>query len=99
MTTWVEKIYSLVEQGKSYKAINILFKEIDDLLCEGEFETCNESLKTFDLERLDTSLLVGLLSITFPASDKLSYRPEMVEKIRTRLENLAPDRVGRLRSM
>lgn len=96
MKNWIEKIYISIEAGKIDKGIDILFDEIDDLLCAGEFDTCNDTLKLFDLEKLDSNLLVGLLSITYAAKDKLPYRSEMVEKIRSRLKLLAPGRVEKL---
>jgi len=96
---WLQEIYQQVETGTEEgtdRAIDILFKHIDTMFLDGEFEGCNEILPKIDLERLDTNLLVGLLSITVAAKDKLPSRPELVRRIEERLTILAPDRVRRL---
>lgn len=96
MIPWIEKIYPLVEAGKIDSATNILFREVDERFCAGEFSLCNEELKEIDVKRLDTNLLVGLLTITHAAKENLPYREEMVQKIEDQLRILAPDRVDRL---
>jgi hypothetical protein len=96
MTSWIENIYSLLEKGNTGEAINILFRNLNQLFVGGYFKAANKALKIINVGRLDSNLLVALLSITKPAEEHLPYRPLLVEKIRTRLQKLAPDRVDRL---
>ena len=96
---WLQQIYRLVEAGGGHNiddAIDLLFDHIDEMFLEGRFEECNDLLPKIDLEKMDTYLLVGLLSITFAAKNKLSYHPEFESKIEERLKVLAPDRAHRL---
>ena len=93
---WVEVMYAFVAEGKKRKAIMVLFREIDALLSAGEFGRCDEILAAIDLERLNTALLVGVLSITFPARMHLNERAILAGRIRNILEQTEPDRVEAL---
>ena len=89
----LERMYQLVEEGRTDTALDVLFDHIDDMLCNGEFQKCDDGIQQIDLERLDTNLLVGVLSITLAAREKLTRRAQVVQAIRKRLEILAPGRV------
>ena len=93
---WVDEIYKLVKENRNDAALDILFDHIDDMFLAGKFKECDKVLPTIDLERLNTSLLVGLMMITFAAKDKLTYREQMLINIEDRLKVLAPDRVEKL---
>jgi hypothetical protein len=69
---------------------------MDELLAAGEFQRCDAVLKTIDPKRLDTNLLVAALSATKRAAGRLPARGAFIRRVRTRLEQLAPDRVDRL---
>jgi hypothetical protein len=94
--TWLGDVYSLVAQGRFEAAIDVLFRNVDALLLAGQFSRCNELLRAIDLKRLDTNLLVGALSITVSAADRLPGRAHFVERVARQLEVLAPGRVERL---
>lgn len=91
-------IYVLVSGGKPDEAIDVLFDYVDGLLCDGNFDECNDLLNVVDFERLDSNLVVGFLSITISAKDKLRSRSNFVERAEGRLKILAPDRVDNLMS-
>lgn len=93
---WLEDIYSLVAQRKIDEAIDILFRHVNEMLCRNEFVLCNDLLYTVDLKRLDTNLLVGLLTITLPASTELPFRAKLVKRIEEKLRILAPGRAERI---
>jgi hypothetical protein len=94
--TWLGDVYSLVARNRFDAAIDILFRNVDELLLTGQFNRCNDLLRAIDLGRLDTNLLVGTLSITVSAADKLPGRAHFVERVAKRLESMAPGRVERL---
>jgi len=107
MSPWVQEMYDahgkfLEKLSKNPKlewsdeALMILFRGIDNLLCEGKFEQVNQDLQDIDLEKLDSTLLVGLLSITFAAKKHLPYREPMTLKLAERLKVLVPDKWERL---
>jgi len=89
-------VYSSVLHGDPDAAIDVLFEHVDELLVRGEYGRCDDLLETIDLSRLDTNLLVALLSVTKRASSDLEQRQHLVERVETRLRALAPDRADRL---
>jgi len=94
---WLEDVYSFVASGKKRKAIAVLFREMDELLSSNQFELCDSIIaSTLDLNRLNASLLIAVLSITLPASSKLKSRADLVERIRRRLKNEVPERAERM---
>lgn len=53
-------------------------------------------LDTLDVDRLNSDLLIGVLTITNAAKAKLPARPALIERIRDRLEVEALGRTERL---
>ena len=95
---WLATLYELVEQDSIDPAIDLLFDHINDLLFEDRAADCDGLLPQIDVARLDTNLLVALLSVTSPARAVLTSRPALVERVERRLKQLAPTRVERLLS-
>ncbi len=93
---WLDEIYSLIAHSRPDAAVDILFNRFDDLFSRSEFERCDEVLRAIDLGRLDTNLLVAVLSITRPARDSLSAREEIVRSVERELQRRVPARAERL---
>lgn len=97
---WLDDLYELVDDGAVNEAIDKVFGHIDDLFLEGRFEEAGRLLLKADVHRLDTNLLVGLLCVAYPAQANGDLPSkcwgQLADKIRRRLEVLAPDRVERL---
>lgn len=93
---WLEDTYAYCMQSRDAEALDVMFRHINTLLCEDQFSKCNDLLRAIDLQRLDTHLMIGLLSITLAASSILPFRSQLVSNIESRLRKLAPDRVERL---
>ncbi|NJK32157.1 MAG: hypothetical protein HC927_06975 [Deltaproteobacteria bacterium] len=93
---WLEDIYSLVAAGDSRAAADILCERIDDMLLAGEFARCDGVLRSIDIGRLDSKLLVTLLSVTVAAAGQLTERSRLVTKIERRLAKDAPERIERM---
>jgi hypothetical protein len=91
-----DQLYALVEGEYIDAAIDLLFEVVDDWFLARQFEQCDRFLADLDITRLDTNLLVGVLSITYAAKDKLQERAALVPQVRARLEQLAPGRADRL---
>ena|SRR5258706_999632 len=89
---WLENIYRLVDFKNYDAAIDVLFENIDEL---GN-QQCDLALRSIDLTRLDTNLLVGLLSITLERAPELPSRVALVRAVEQRLLVLAPDRLAGL---
>jgi hypothetical protein len=84
--TWVDDMYECDAAGRRDKAIDILYDTIDRLLYAGEFETVAEFMDTtLDIERVSTSLLLGVLTITLCAAAQLPSRADLVTRIEAEL--------------
>ncbi|MCY1009724.1 hypothetical protein OV079_30000 [Nannocystis pusilla] len=68
---WVQHIYELVKTDELDDALDVLFENVDDLLRQGRMALVDDVLQRFDLERLEPTLLTGLLAITKRASSRL----------------------------
>ncbi len=73
-----------------------IFLKVDTLCEESRFSELDAALAAIDVETLDTVILVGVLSATFPAKAHLPSRPALFERIRARLTQTDPTRVGGL---
>lgn len=68
--------------GHRDAALDIIFDKIDDWLCEGKFDECDEFLGRLKVEIVPTLLLIGILTITYAAHDHLANRPRVFNRIR-----------------
>jgi len=71
---WIENIYNNINKSLIDNAIDILFKNMNDYFCNGEFEIADEALNIIDINKLDSNLVIGVLSITFAARNHLKNR-------------------------
>lgn len=92
-TDTLRTLYMWAEQDEVDKATDFLFDTVDDLLLAGDFTCVDALLAEVDLGRLDTPLLVALLAITSVATEHLPSRPDLVDRVRQRLQVRAPERV------
>ena len=58
-----------------------IYDLIDDLFHVGEFERVNSILQDLDLKNTETDLLIGYLTATLPAKNKLPYRETFYRKV------------------
>ena len=93
----LHSVYKLVLEKSTDEAVDVLFKHVDELLTEEQFEQCNAFLQEVNLQRLDTNLVVALISVTRAAKEKLPYRTAFLACAEARLIQLAPERAERLR--
>jgi hypothetical protein len=93
---WIDQVYSLVSRRQFDKAIDIVFAAVDDMLTNDQLDQCASLLQSVDLKRLETNLLVGLLTATLPVAARLPARTKFLDRAEARLRELAPARVDRL---
>lgn len=99
--TWMREVCNLLTEEKTTQALDILYDNIDNLLLEGEFDYVDGFLCKPPLV-MDTDLILGLLTITLSAKNKLPHRKsfykeaigELVERVgwveaQTEMEGLA----------
>lgn len=93
---WVLQMYDLVASKRLEEAIDLLYDNVDDMLLEGKMQECDDILQQIDIRRLDSYLMIGLLSITLSASEHLPHRKVLVEEIENYLRATEPERADAL---
>lgn len=84
---WGQEVIQAESSDRRDRALDIIFREVDTMLSNGEFERCNQLLRMLDVDNHSTNLLLGYLSITFAAADKLAARDEFLNRVEQRLKN------------
>lgn len=93
---WLEHLYCLEADGQHDAAVDMVFDQVDELLRQGAFPTCDSLLQAVDVERLGLYALIAFLAATNAAKKLLVSRPTFFQRVRTRAEVLAPQRASRL---
>ena len=93
---WLDEAYSLAQRGELDSAIDVLFREFDELHLAGEFTLSNRTLGLVDIERLGLELSVSVLTITRCAKEKLPSRAEFFERVERFVRANEPLRADRL---
>jgi len=78
---FLAQLYQLDAAGDLQSATDKAFDYIDRLLSLGMFGVSNEILKRVQVERLSTSLMRSLLTITFAAKRHLQDREDFFEQV------------------
>ncbi len=86
--SFLEEVYRLAKIDDLDGATDRIFDSIDRLLCDGQFDVCDEILRTVDVEKLPTTLMRSFLSITAPAKQKLPSRSALYVKIEQKMNDL-----------
>ena len=95
-TEWLEEMYAHVAASRLDEAMDLLFDRVDDALCDGLMTEVDALLPMIDLTRLDTNLMVGLLSVTSGAKVELTNRAALVTDISARIMEIVPERAERI---
>lgn len=93
---WLTRVYSLTNRGQIDEAMDLVFDSLLDLQTAGDFAKCDEALDIVDVGGLDTNLMIGFLSATLQAKQKLHNRAKLLHQIEAALREIAPDRVESL---
>ena len=76
--------------------IDLIYGKVDELLCSGKFGDVDAQLTSIPVDSLQVVHLIGLVSITYAARDKLPSWSAFVARVRAHLEVVEPTRVDRL---
>jgi len=88
--------YTAEKDGVS-SALREMYDEIDEFLLAGDFDRCNEILRSVDTDFTPLTILIGYLTITLTWRENLSERGALFQRTRqaalrelsqTRVENL-----------
>jgi hypothetical protein len=93
---WIEELYRRVRANKTQAAMDLLLRELDQCFDRGAFGVVDGALGRIQLDRLNVTLVVGLLSFTKVARTELQARAALVERAEEWLRQHEPARVERI---
>jgi len=91
------EFYNLYCEDKEEEAIDWIFEIFDDLFLEEKFKEADKLLfyiKRHFLHKLSSNMIVGLLSITLAAKDKMGYRFAFVLEARDAITKYLGEEYG-----
>lgn len=74
ITTFTNELIELDCEESINTALDLAFDRIDDAFLEGRFDWVDSFLEQVEVDRLSVELIVGVLTITASAEDKLRHR-------------------------
>lgn len=83
-----EQIYSLSQQNKAHKALDVIFHCFDEAFCAGRFADVDEVLRDISIKKLDSNVAFGLLAASYAARQHLPSRLLCYERVRWHLISL-----------
>lgn len=78
---WMHTVIELDRAANTDAALDMLFKQVDSMLSKGELEDVNAILAAMPLEGPSLTLMMGVLSITRPASQHLASREKFFNRV------------------
>lgn len=86
----LSKFRALVNKSSSeeatFEAVDFWYEAVDSLFLAGKFDQCDSLLRTVDLDGLNDTLLLAIVSGTAPGKHKLPYRKEICSEVEKRLQ-------------
>ena len=82
---FLAQVYQLDAAGEVQAATDNVFDYVDKLLSIGMFDVVNEILKRVRVQKLSTSLMRSLLTITFAAKRHIMEREDFFERVETEM--------------
>ncbi len=92
----ISNAIKLEQSGEVRKALDLLYKIIDELIQNNNFKDCDEFIKDLDVNELNTHLLIGIFTITAPYANQLHNREDLFARVQSRLSGLTPERINKL---
>lgn len=97
-TNFLRDLYEAIGKVHDEKLIDLLLERFDIALSTGFFSVADELLEELDVDKLNANLIICVLSATRRAGSlgHLLKRQGFVDRARTKLTELYPERVERL---
>ncbi len=77
---WLRRAVQLEENGRDDEALDVIYRNVDQMLLEGHFALCDQLLGDLDPSKLSVDLTVAFLTITLAARGRLRNRPEFFHR-------------------
>jgi len=92
MNDWFAEALEACALGNQDKALDIVYDIVDNMLLSARFDDADQALREIDVPNTPIVILVGLLTITLLANDRLPSRSAFFEAVRA--ECIARGRTG-----
>lgn len=84
------KLGRVYSQASIDDTLDFIFKTIDKMLLDGEFNLIDKILSHVIVENFSIDILLSIATVTFPWRHKLSCRDNYIQKIKFHLEKVLP---------
>lgn len=84
-TSLLHHVRQLDENGNTDDALDLLLDETDDMMWAGRFSDLDAMIAGIRADDFSGVMLVGILTATLPAGDKLQSRPKFFEDVEVTL--------------
>lgn len=81
----------LEEQGQTDAGLDVIYNTVDDFLCREQFDALDSILASIRAHDLSTDILLGILTATLPADNRLASRQEMYRSAKNVLKERGED--------
>jgi hypothetical protein len=85
--SFLEHARRLDASGQTDFALDIIFDQIDEMLLAGQFDRANQLLIDTAIDEYSVELLLGILTATLPAKDRLPERAEFFRRVEETLRS------------
>ncbi len=67
--------------------LDMIFEILDKMLLRSEFKQCDAILKLLDTTQTHIAVLLGVLTVTYPAKKLLPNRPRFYARVEQRIQD------------
>lgn len=75
---WLETVYALVKAGDEDRALDVMYANVDRMLCGGDFAGTDKAIASMDTVRLGLDVSIGVLVATLAARHRLTSRKRII---------------------
>lgn len=95
---WMKTAYELSEKGLIEESTDFIFDKIDGMLHLGKFTEIDTFLRSVDIAKLDTNIIVSILAITNSAINELKEYRNFIDKAESyfRAVGMDENRINRI---
>ena len=79
---WLTDAVSLENAGREDEALDLVYRNVDELLRNGQFNDVETLIREVNVDDLPTDVMLGILSITLSARGHLPSRTRFVNQAR-----------------
>jgi hypothetical protein len=91
-----DKLKASIKENSTTKAIDLINCHMDQMIADKKFDELDTVIRLIDFDKLNVSIMLGILDITKQADGSLKERRFFFDKVKTHLTKLKPTRTNTL---